>query len=103
MRLCKKNGKSPFIDWLESVDVKTEARIRGRLNRVEQGNLGEYKLLSKDIGEFKFKYGSGYRIYYGVDKGKIILLLSGGDKGSQKQDIKKAKIYWQEYLEDKDA
>lgn len=43
-------------------------------------------------------FGPGYRVYFGEDEENIVVLLCGGDKGSQQQDIKKAQAYWQEYL-----
>jgi hypothetical protein len=43
-------------------------------------------------------FGSGYRVYFGEDADNIVVLLCGGDKGSQKKDIKQAKSYWREYL-----
>jgi putative addiction module killer protein len=45
-------------------------------------------------------FGSGYRVYFGEDEDNIVVLLCGGDKGSQQKDIKQAKTYWQEYQSD---
>ncbi len=45
-------------------------------------------------------FGPGYRVYFGEDESKIVVLLCGGDKGSQNQDIREAKAYWKEYLDD---
>lgn len=50
------------------------------------------------IFEFKFDFGSGYRVYFAVDGDEIILLLMGGDKSSQRRDIEKARQYWTDYL-----
>ena len=46
----------------------------------------------------KFDFGAGYRVYFAGDGDEIILLLSGGDKGSQREDIEKAREYWTDYL-----
>ncbi|EHL31558.1 hypothetical protein LDG_6411 [Legionella drancourtii LLAP12] len=64
------------------------------------GNYGDYKPLGDGVCELKFDFGSGYRIYFAEEEGGVIvILLCGGDKGSQVQDIKTAKMYWQELLE----
>jgi len=63
------------------------------------GNYGDYKPLGDGICELKFDFGPGYRIYFAEDGDVIVILLCGGDKNSQVQDIKTAKMYWQELLE----
>jgi len=94
-----KNGKKPFIKWLESLTDKTvRYRIKERLDRVALGNFGDHKFIGDGIYELRLNFGSGYRIYYGIEKDTIILLLCGGDKSSQKKDIKQAVIYLKDYL-----
>jgi putative addiction module killer protein len=93
------DGKQPFIEWLESLkDKAIRSRIKERLDRVALGNLGDHKSVGKGIAELRLQFGSGYRIYFGEDKGSIILLLCGGDKATQSKDIKKAQKYWEDYL-----
>ena len=93
------SGKSPFIEWLESMkDKSVKYRIKERLDRVRLGNMGDYKSVGNGVMELRFKFGSGYRIYYGEEGEKIILLLCGGDKSSQKRDIEKAHLCWEDYL-----
>ena len=96
------NGDCPFITWLESLDRAMRHRINSRLARVTLGNLGEYKVLGESINELKFKFGSGYRIYFSEVNGVIVLLLCGGDKKSQSSDIKLAKTYLNDYLQGED-
>ncbi|MEE9452664.1 MAG: type II toxin-antitoxin system RelE/ParE family toxin [Gammaproteobacteria bacterium] len=92
-------GKKPFVDWLESLkDKSIRYRIKERLDRVALGNLGDYKTIEKSVYEFRFDFGSGYRIYFGKQGNNIILLLCGGDKSSQKKDIKQAIAHWGNYL-----
>ena len=93
----KDNGECPVIEWLESLDDSIRYRVKSRLARVSLGNLGEYKMLGDSLGELKFKFGSGYRVYFGEFEGEIILLLCGGDKATQKKDIKLAKEYLADY------
>ena len=87
----------PFKQWLHSLDMKNQARIDANILRMEMGNLGDCKALKDGIYEKRLFFGKGYRLYFGLDGKDIILLLSGGDKGSQKQDIKKAKDFWRIY------
>ena len=93
------DGRKPFIEWLESLEDKTiRYRIKERLDRVALGNLGDHKFISDGVYELRLVFGSGYRIYYGNEGKEIILLLCGGDKSSQKKDIKKAVTYLENYL-----
>ncbi len=86
----KDDGESPFIDWLESLDITIKHRIQSRLARVAVGNLGEYKLLGDRIHELKFKFGSGYRIYYSeLDDVILLLLCAGAQRSPQIQQSKK--------------
>lgn len=93
------NGECPVVSWLESLDSSTRYRIKSRLARVAIGNLGDYKMFGNGLGELRFKFGSGYRLYFSEFNGEIILLLCGGDKGTQKKDIKKAGHYLDDYLQ----
>ncbi len=94
----KDNGECPVIEWLENLDDSIRYRVKSRLARVSLGNLGEYKMLGDSLGELKFKFGSGYRVYFGELEGQIVLLLCGGDKATQKKDIKLAKEYLADYV-----
>lgn len=97
-RYITKDGKVPFAQWLESLkDRKTQLKVIERLRRVSLGNLGDYKFIDEGIFELRIDYGAGYRIYFGQEGNKIILLLSGGDKSTQKKDILQAKEYWYDY------
>ena len=93
-----KEGKSPFSDWLLGLkDIKARAIIRARIERIRLGNLGDCKSLGGGVFELKIPFGPGYRVYLGQDGPVIVVLLCGGDKGSQKRDITKAKLLWTEY------
>lgn len=93
-------GKCPFLLWMNSLrDIQARAIIRKRLNRIRIGNLGVVRNLGEGIWEIKIDFGPGYRIYYGEDGKKIIVILCAGDKKSQNRDIVTAKKYWKDYLE----
>ncbi|AFZ51433.1 type II toxin-antitoxin system RelE/ParE family toxin [Dactylococcopsis salina] len=92
------NGSIPFNEWLNSLkDRKTRAIIRARINRVRLGNLGDCKSVGEGVTELRIRFGAGYRVYFGQEGDTIIILLSGGDKSSQDQDIEQAKQYWKDY------
>jgi putative addiction module killer protein len=86
------NNKEPVKEWLDSLDSLTRKRIYARLLRLEENNYGDCKVLG-EISELRFKFGSGYRVYFAEIDKVIVLLLTGGDKKTQKKDIKKAKEY----------
>lgn len=95
-----KNSVEPYTKWINSFkDFKTKARIQQRIRRIEIGNLGVKKSLGKGVWELKFDFGAGYRIYYGVEGNEIIILLAGGNKKTQEQDILTAQKLWKEYKE----
>jgi len=88
------NGKAPFDIWLKSLkDKAVQARIVKRIERLASGNLGDYRVIDSEISELRFKFGAGYRIYYSEINNILVLLLCGGDKSTQVEDIKKAKDY----------
>ncbi len=96
------NGECPFDEWLEKLkDVKGRAHIRTRLDRLEHGNPGKYASVGHGVYELKIDFGPGYRVYFCEDGKIIVILLCGGDKSTQKKDIKKAHSYWEEYRRNK--
>lgn len=93
-----REGKCPFSDWLLNLkDSKGRAVIRARLERVRLGNFGDCKSIGDGVNELRVAFGPGYRVYFGQDGTKLIVLLCGGDKSTQKRDIAKAKLLWMEY------
>ena len=92
------NGTNPFSEWLNRLkDVAARAIIRKRLNRVRKGNFGNAEPVGEGVFELKIYYGPGYRVYYALDGDTVVVLLCGGDKGSQNNDIQKAKEYLKDY------
>jgi len=93
------DGKCPFEEWLNNLrDVRGRALIRKRINRIRIGNLGKNRSLGDGVSELKIDFGPGYRIYYGEDGACVVVLLCGGDKGSQEKDIDRAKEFWSDYF-----
>ena len=95
--------KSPFSVWFLKLGAQAAAKISVALIRMEQGNLSNCKSLGEGLWENKLVFGPGYRVYFGKSGNKIVILLTGGTKGSQSKDIKKAKSYWHDYKKRKRA
>lgn len=97
-RYITDDGRIPFADWIDSLrDRKAQIIIRKRLDRISQGNLGDYRFVGEGVCEFKINYGPGYRVYFGQIGSTILLLLIGGDKSTQERDIRQAIEYWKDY------
>jgi putative addiction module killer protein len=91
-------GGLPFLEWLNSLrDGRTRAIILARLARVRLGNLGNTRSVGDGVQELKIDYGPGYHVYFGHHGTQLIILLNGGDKSRQDEDIETAKTYWQAY------
>ena len=82
-----------FDKWLRKLnDLKAKAKILFRIQRIEQDeHFGDCEPVGNGIRELKIDYAKGYRVYFKVSGGKIIILLMGGDKSTQQRDIEKAK------------
>jgi putative addiction module killer protein len=79
-----------FEAWLRSLaDIRAAKRIAQRIVRIEAGRLGDVKFF-EGIGELRIDHGPGYRVYFVQRGAALIILLCGGDKSSQKRDIRKA-------------
>ena len=80
-----------FDSWLRSLrDRQAKVRIEVRIRRLSLDNPGQYRSLKNGINELKLDYGPGYRVYYTFRNQTLVLLLCGGDKSTQDQDIKTA-------------
>ncbi len=97
-RYATSDGQIPFDEWYNSLrDRKTQAKIKLRLERVALGNLGDHRSVGEGVCELRINYGSGYRVYFGQIGSTLVILLCGGDKSSQQNDIRKAIQYWIDY------
>ena len=92
------SGHEPFTTWLTALrDRKEKQLIQARIRRLEQGLYGDCEPVGEGVSELRLFFGPGYRIYFGEEADHIVVLLCGGDKSTQKQDINAAKVYWKEY------
>lgn len=80
-----------FVDWLDALtDKRAQLRIVARLRQAEAGNLGDWKPVEGAVSELRVDVGAGYRLYFTRRGSVLIVLLTGGDKSSQKRDIRRA-------------
>lgn len=86
------NSTPEFESWLIGMTDKIgKARIIQRLDSASLGNFGDCESVGDGVSEMRIHYGPGYRVYFSRIGGVVYLLLIGGDKSTQKRDIKKAK------------
>lgn len=89
------NTTAKFLVWIDGLkDQKGRARILSRVVAAESGNFGDCGPVGEGISEMRIHYGPGYRVYYAQEGTNVYLLIAGGDKGSQKRDIRQAKALW---------
>jgi putative addiction module killer protein len=81
-----------FQDWLDRLrDISAVRKIAIRIARLEAGLFGDVEPVGEGVSELRVDHGPGYRLYF-VHRGRtVIILLCGGDKGSQRRDIRRAK------------
>jgi len=98
IELCRyqlEDESTPVTEWLGGLrDMRARAQIEVRLRRVSAGNFGDCKPVGDGVSELRVDIGAGYRVYYGKHGQALIILLCGGDKGSQQADITRSKAYW---------
>lgn len=91
-----------YLDWLESISVKEQALLNSRLLRIQEfDHFGDFKSLGQGLFELRWK--SGLRVYYSIgqdEQGKLVLLLLGGKKPTQKKDIEKSRKILKETVEE---
>jgi putative addiction module killer protein len=81
-----------FIRWFDALrDRKGQTIIARRIERVAGGNLGDVKSIGRGLHELRIVFGPGYRIYFTYQDDVLVVLLTGGDKASQKRDIAAAR------------
>jgi putative addiction module killer protein len=81
-----------FDAWLSRVrDVTTRARITARLRQAGAGHLGDWKSLGSGLAEMRLHWGPGWRLYFTHVRGVLIVMLAGGDKSTQSDDIRRAR------------
>lgn len=90
-------GRSPYARWFNRLNPQAAAKVVAALVRMEQRNLSGVKSVGAGVLEHRIDFGPGYRVYFGRDGNTLIILLGGGIKKHQQQDIEIARSLWREY------
>jgi len=91
-------GRCPYDLWFDSLrDKRAQSRIIARLGQVEAGNLGDCKSVGEGVIELRIDVGAGYRLYCGRSGATLVVLLCGGDKSTQSQNIEQAREFWADW------
>ncbi len=90
-------GANHFRRWISKLDPRVRARIDKSVLRMGEGNFSGAKAEGEGVSALRLDFGPGYRVYFGQDGEKLVLLLAGGTKHRQSRDIELAKKLWQEY------
>ena len=94
-------GRMPFERWFNRLDPLAASKVTTAVTRMELGNLSNVKSVGRGVWERRIDFGPGYRIYFGRDGEELIVLLGGGTKRRQQNDIENAWELWEEYKQRK--
>jgi len=98
LRYAQSDGHQPFTAWQDSLrDTRIKAAVATRIGRLRLGLYGDYRVIDRGIWELRIHLGAGYRLYFLRDGQRVVILLCGGDKSSQRRDILKAQRYAEDY------
>jgi putative addiction module killer protein len=90
-------GRSPYAEWFDGLNPAAAAKVVIALARLAHGNFSNVKGVGGGVHEYKIDFGPGYRMYFGKDGERVILLLGGGTKKRQQKDVANALDRWQDY------
>jgi putative addiction module killer protein len=91
------SGTSPFGDWFDTLAPVASARVTVAITRIARGAVSNVKGVGEGVLEYRIDSGPGYRIYFGRDGDRLVILVGGGTKRRQDRDIEAAKARWADY------
>src|ERR1700730_4746277 len=92
-----RGGRSPFAAWSDRLNREAAAKVAAALARIQQGNFSNAKGVGAGVYECRIDFGPGYRIYFGKDGDRLVILIGGGTKKRQQKDIAAAQECWAAY------
>jgi putative addiction module killer protein len=95
------DGSSPYAKWFNRLNAQAAAKVAIAVTRIAQGNLSNAKSVGGGVKEYRIDFGPGYRIYFGRDGERLVILLGGGTKKRQQDDIRSAQGLWANYRQRK--
>jgi putative addiction module killer protein len=97
------DGRSPYAAWFERLNREAAVKVAAALARMQQGNLSNAKGVGAGVYQYRIDFGPGYRIYFGKDGDRMVILVGGGTKKRQELDIQMALARWRDYKQRKGA
>jgi putative addiction module killer protein len=91
------DGTRPYQGWFAELDREAAAKVTSVLQRMAAGNLSDVKSVGAGVMERRINWGPGYRVYFGREGNRVIILLGGGTKKRQQEDIDAAHSRWDDY------
>jgi putative addiction module killer protein len=96
-----RDGYSPFREWRAKLDTEDRRKVTTALYRIGLGNFSNVQGVGAGVFECKINFGPGYRVYFGKDGERIVILLGGGTKRRQQNDINLALDRWEDFKQRK--
>ena len=98
-----RGGRSPFAAWSDRLNREAAAKVAAALARIQQGNLSNAKGVGAGVFEFRVDFGPRYRVYFDKHGDRLVILVGGGRKKRQQEDINTALARWEDYKQRKGA
>lgn len=92
-----REGRSPFAAWFDELNSQAAAKVATALTRLAAGNFSNVRGVGSGVFEVRIDFGPGYRVYFGKDGERVVILLGGGAKKRQQRDIENALSNWEDY------
>jgi putative addiction module killer protein len=92
-----RQGRSPYKAWFDRLNAQAAAKVATALARLSLGNMSNVKGVGSAVFELRIDFGPGYRVYFGKDGERLVIVLGGGTKRRQQRDINAAIANWEDY------
>jgi len=92
-----RQGRSPYRAWFDRLNPQAAAKVATALTRLALGNMSNVRGVGSGVFESRIDFGPGYRVYFGKDGARLVILLGGGTKQRQQRDVRAALANWEDY------